>query len=85
MGRRHELLSATTTTGKAMPWWDWPLAAISTSLSAASLTAFTAMRVTGHEIHVGDGQLSFRVRANSAGVYVLNGPGKIGVDGAYLR
>ena len=41
--------------------------------------------VTGHEIHVGDGQLFFRVRANSAGIYVLNGPGKIGVDGAYLR
>lgn len=41
--------------------------------------------VTGHEIHVGDGHLSFHVCANSAGIYVLNGPGKIGVDGAYLR
>jgi len=41
--------------------------------------------VTGHEIHAGDGHLSFHVRGNSAGIYVLNGPGKIGTDGAYLR
>jgi len=41
--------------------------------------------VTGHEIHVGNGHLSFHVRGNSAGVYVLNGPGKIGADGAYLK
>ncbi len=41
--------------------------------------------VTGNEIQVGDGSLSFHVRANSAGIYVLDGPGKIGVDGAYLR
>lgn len=41
--------------------------------------------VTGNEIHVGNGHLSFHVRGNSAGIYVLNGPGKIGTDGAYLR
>ncbi|WP_295396861.1 alpha-amylase family glycosyl hydrolase [uncultured Thiodictyon sp.] len=41
--------------------------------------------VTGHEVQVGGGHLSFHVRANSAGIYVLNGPGKIGEDGAYLR
>lgn len=41
--------------------------------------------VTGNEIHVGNGHLSFHVRGNSAGIYVLNGPGKIGVDGVYLR
>jgi glycosidase len=41
--------------------------------------------VTGHEIHVGHGELSFHVNANSAGIYVLNGPGKIGEDGVYLR
>jgi hypothetical protein len=31
-----------------------------------------------HEIHAGNGHLSFHVRGNSAGIYVLNGPGKIG-------
>jgi glycosidase len=41
--------------------------------------------VTGNEVHVGDGNLSFRVNGNSAGIYVLDGPGKIGVDGDYLR
>ncbi|MEZ5581926.1 MAG: alpha-amylase family glycosyl hydrolase [Candidatus Competibacteraceae bacterium] len=41
--------------------------------------------VTGHEITVGDGHISFHVRGNSAGIYVLNGPGKIGEDGVYLR
>jgi glycosidase len=41
--------------------------------------------VTGGEIEVGDGSISFRVRANSAGIWVLNGPGKIGEDGLYLR
>lgn len=40
--------------------------------------------VTGHEIHT-DGHLSFHVNANSAGIYVLDGPGKIGEDGVYLR
>jgi hypothetical protein len=37
--------------------------------------------VTGGEIH-SDGHLSFRVKANSAGIWVLDGPGKIGHDGA---
>ncbi len=41
--------------------------------------------VTGHEVHVGDGHLSFHVNGNSAGIYVLDGPGKIGEDGDYLR
>ena len=41
--------------------------------------------VTGRMVNVGDGTLSFHVRGNSAGIYVLDGPGKIGVDGAYLR
>jgi glycosidase len=41
--------------------------------------------VTGHEIHVGHGSLSFHVKGNSAGIYVLDGPGKIGEDGVYLR
>ena len=41
--------------------------------------------VTGNEAHVGDGNLSFHVNGNSAGIYVLDGPGKIGVDGDYLR
>ncbi len=41
--------------------------------------------VTGNEITVNHGHLSFSVRGNSAGIYVLNGPGKIGIDGAYLR
>ena len=41
--------------------------------------------ITGGEITVGDGSLSFAVRGNSAGIWVLNGPGKIGEDGRYLR
>ena len=41
--------------------------------------------VTGNAITVGGGTISLHVRANSAGIYVLNGPGKIGVDGVYLR
>lgn len=41
--------------------------------------------VTGNEVHVGDGSLSFHVKGNSAGIYVLDGPGKIGEDGDYLR
>jgi len=41
--------------------------------------------VTGNTINVGDGHISFGVRGNSAGIYVLNGPGKIGADGVYLR
>ncbi len=41
--------------------------------------------VTGNEIHAGHGSLSFHVKGNSAGIYVLDGPGKIGEDGVYLR
>jgi glycosidase len=40
--------------------------------------------VTGAEQH-SDGHLSFRVEANSAGIWVLDGPGKIGDDGPYLH
>ncbi|MCG6896240.1 MAG: starch-binding protein [Thiocapsa sp.] len=40
--------------------------------------------VTGHE-QASEGRLVFRVKANSAGIYVLDGPGKIGEDGFYLR
>jgi glycosidase len=41
--------------------------------------------VTGNVITVTGGQLSFSVRGHSAGIYVLDGPGKLGVDGAFLR
>ena len=41
--------------------------------------------VTGNVINVSGGSITFYVNANSAGVYVLNGPGKIGVAGTYLR
>ncbi len=41
--------------------------------------------VSGREVGVGDGNLSFPVRGNSAGIYVLDGPGKIGDDEQYLR
>jgi glycosidase len=41
--------------------------------------------VTGNEIAVGNGNISFGVAANSAGIYVLNGPGRIGEIGSYLR
>jgi hypothetical protein len=41
--------------------------------------------VTGNEIQVGGGSISFGVRANSAGIYVLNGLGRIGEEGPYLR
>lgn len=41
--------------------------------------------VTGGTINVSGGSINFTVKGNSIGVYVLNGPGKIGVDGAYLR
>jgi len=40
--------------------------------------------VTGRELYSG-GHLSFHVKANSAGIWVLDGPGKIGEDGVYLR
>ena len=41
--------------------------------------------VTGGTIDVGNGAISFSVRGNSAGIWVLNGPGKIGVDADWLR
>ena len=41
--------------------------------------------VTGGETAVSGGSIAFRVRANSAGIWVLNGPGRIGEDGTYLR
>lgn len=41
--------------------------------------------VTGNTINVTNGSISFGVAGNSIGVYVLNGPGKIGADGTYLR
>ncbi len=41
--------------------------------------------VSGRETAAHDGNLSFHVQGNSAGIYVLDGPGKIGEDGMYLR
>ena len=41
--------------------------------------------VTGGEINVGNGSISFGVRANSAGIWVLNGRGRIGEEGPFLR
>lgn len=41
--------------------------------------------VTGSVVSVGNGTLAFTVKASSAGIYVLDGPGKIGVDGDFLR
>jgi glycosidase len=41
--------------------------------------------VTGRAVTVLDGTLTFTVAGNSAGIYVLGGPGKIGVDGTFLR
>ena len=41
--------------------------------------------VTGNENTAHGGTLSFHVQGNSAGIYVLDGPGKIGDDGVYLR
>jgi len=41
--------------------------------------------VTGHSINVSNGSISFNVSSNSIGVYVLNGAGKIGSNGTYLR
>ncbi len=41
--------------------------------------------VTGREVTSRDGNLSFHVQANSAGIYVKDGRGKIGQDGLYLR
>ncbi len=41
--------------------------------------------VTGNTLTVTNGTLNFTVASYSAGIYVLNGPGKIGVTGTYLR
>jgi len=41
--------------------------------------------VTGNELRIGGGTISFSVRANSAGIYVLDGPGRVGKEGPYLR
>ncbi len=42
--------------------------------------------VTGNSITVPEGgTLTFNVKPQSAGVYILNGPGKVGTDGVYLR
>ena len=41
--------------------------------------------VTGREVSAQGGRISFSVQARSAGIYVLNGPGKIGEDGDFLR
>lgn len=41
--------------------------------------------VTGAVVTVSNGTLGFTVKNASAGIYVLNGPGKIGVDGDFLR
>lgn len=38
--------------------------------------------VTGNRVVVSNGNLSFQVKGNSAGIYVLNGPGKIGEEGS---
>ena len=36
-------------------------------------------------ITVSGGSITFNVKGNSAGIYVLDGPGKIGTDGVFLR
>jgi len=41
--------------------------------------------VTGRVVAVGNATLRFTVNAASAGIDVLDGPGKIGVDGDFLR
>ncbi len=41
--------------------------------------------VTGNSINVTNGSISFSVASYSAGIYVLNGPGKIGNTGTWLR
>jgi glycosidase len=41
--------------------------------------------VTGRQVQVQGGQIRFQVQANSAGIYVLDGPGKVGDDGDWLR
>jgi len=42
--------------------------------------------VTGNTLTASDGgSLTFEVKSSSAGIYILNGPGKVGEDGAFLR
>ena len=41
--------------------------------------------VTGNGLRIGGGIISFYVRANSAGIYVLDGSGRVGEEGPYLR
>lgn len=41
--------------------------------------------VTGNTINVTGSTISFTVASYSAGIYVLNGPGKIGTSGTFLR
>jgi glycosidase/uncharacterized protein YaiE (UPF0345 family) len=41
--------------------------------------------VTGREVTVGNGSLTFTVNPYSIGAYVLSGPGKIGADGNWLK
>ncbi len=41
--------------------------------------------VTGNRITVSGGSITFHVKGNSAAIYVLDGPGKIGTDGLFLR
>lgn len=41
--------------------------------------------VTGNSITVNNGSITFSVASYSAGIYVLNGIGKIGTTGTYLR
>ena len=41
--------------------------------------------VTGKEISASGGNLTFTVNPYSVGAYVLNGPGKVGADGQWLK
>jgi hypothetical protein len=41
--------------------------------------------VTGRHVEVRGSHLEFTVQPNSAGIYVLNGPGQIGASGPFLR
>jgi len=41
--------------------------------------------VTGREVTVSNGSLTFTVNPYSVGAYVLSGPGKVGSDGAWLK
>ena len=67
-------------------------AAVGLAASSAQNITMTNLRngsytdvVTGDSVNVSNGSLTFNVPAYSARVWVLNGPGKIGIDGAYLK